>query len=275
MKAGFIQFSPEFGNVDANIDKAQSMMEKIDADLLVLPELFNTGYLFLSQKEVYELAEEIPAGKTTNALSKIARRKKIHIVAGIAEREGAKLYNSAVLVAPDGYVATYRKIHLFNEEKLWFKPGNTDFHVYDLGQFQIGIMICFDWLFPETSRVLALKGADVICHPSNLVLPYCQDAMITRCLENRIFAVTANRTGCEERSGKKFKYTGKSQIVSPEAHVLYRATTEDEEVGVAEIDVSLARNKKINEYNNLFADRRPEYYQDLVEHGHCLKDSSS
>jgi predicted amidohydrolase len=264
MKAGFIQFSPEFGNIDANIDKAVSMMEKVDADLLVLPELFNTGYLFLSQKEVYELAEEIPAGRTTNALSKTARRKNIHIVAGIAEREGANLYNSAVLISPDGYLATYRKIHLFNEEKLWFKPGNADFQVYDLGQLQIGIMICFDWLFPEAARVLALKGADVICHPSNLVLPHCQDAMLTRCLENRIFAVTANRTGCEDRNGKKFKYTGKSQIVSPEARVLYRSTTEDEEVGIAEIDVSLARNKRINEYNDLFTDRRPAFYRDLV-----------
>ena len=265
MKAGFIQFSPEFGKIDTNIDKALSMINNTNADLLVLPELFNTGYLFISRNEARKMAEEIPAGKTTQALLSIARKKKIHIVAGIAENTGKDLYNSAVLISPKGYVATYRKIHLFNEEKLWFQPGNECFAVYDIGQCKIGIMICFDWFFPESARILALKGADIICHPSNLVLPYGQDAMITRCLENCIYAITANRTGFEERNGKSFYYTGKSQIASPDAHILYRADAEKDETGIVDIDVQIARNKKINNYNDMFADRRVECYQDLVK----------
>jgi predicted amidohydrolase len=265
MKAGFIQFSPVFGNVDANIEKASSMMEKADAELMVLPELFNTGYLFISLKEVAAVAEEIPAGKTTRALSAIARRKKINIVAGIAEKFKNDLYNSAVLISPEGYAGTYRKTHLFNEENLWFKPGNTGFNVFDLGICRIGIMICFDWFFPESARILALKGADIICHPANLVLPYCQDAMLTRCLENRVYAVTANRTGCEERGGKKFSYTGKSQITAPDARILYRAGAQNDEIGIVDIDVRTARNKRINEHNNMFADRRIDCYQDLVK----------
>ncbi len=265
MKAGFIQFSPQFGKVDANIDKALAMLEKADAELIVLPELFNTGYLFVSRNEALEMAEEIPAGKTTKALSSIAQKKKIHIVAGIAESAGENLYNSAVLISPKGYIATYRKIHLFNEEKLWFKQGNESFAVYDIGQCKIGIMICFDWFFPESARILALRGADIICHPSNLVLPYCQDAIVTRCLENNIYVITANRTGNEERSGKSLSYTGKSQITSPDARILYRADAQNDEIGVVEIDVQMARNKKINDYNDIFADRRVEYYQDLVK----------
>jgi len=265
MKAGFIQFSPEFGAIDANLDKALSMIEKADAELIVLPELFNTGYLFISRQEVDEYAEEIPTGKTTSALCAIARRKKIHIVAGIAEKSGSDLYNSAVLVSPSGQVETYRKTHLFSEENLWFKPGNTGFKVFDLGICKIGIMICFDWFFPESARILALKGADIICHPANLVLPYCQDAMITRCLENKVYVVTANRTGCEERDGKKLYYTGKSQITSPDAKILYQASEKDDEIGIADIDVQKARNKRINEYNDILNDRRPEYYQDLVK----------
>lgn len=265
MKTGFIQFSPEFGRVNENIDKAISMIEKADAELIVLPELFNTSYLFVSIEEVIAVAEEIPAGKTIQALSAIARKKKINIVAGIIEKSQSDLYNSAVLVSPAGYVGTYRKVHLFNEENLWFKPGNTGFNVFDLGICKVGIMICFDWFFPESARILALKGADIICHPANLVWPYCQDAMITRCLENKIYIVTANRTGCEERSGKRLSYTGKSQIASPDARILYRAGAQNDEIGIVEIDVQSARNKRMTGHNNIFADRKPEYYQDLVK----------
>jgi predicted amidohydrolase len=265
MKAGFIQFAPQFGNIDANIHKALSMIDNADAGLLVLPELFNTGYHFTSVQEVRNLAEEIPAGKTTKALCSIAQKKNIHIVAGIAETADGNLYNSAVLVSPAGYVATYRKVHLFNEEKLWFEPGNKGFDVYDIGQCKVGIMVCFDWFFPESARILALQGADVICHPSNLVLPYCQDSMVTRCLENKIYAITANRTGYEERDGKRFIYTGKSQITAPDGSILYRAASDSDEAGVVEIDISRARDKRINKYNDLFADRKIAYYQDLVK----------
>jgi predicted amidohydrolase len=265
MKAGFIQFAPQFGNIDANIHKALSMIDNADAGLLVLPELFNTGYHFTSVQEVCNLAEEIPSGKTTKALCAISQKKKIYIVAGIAEIADGNLYNSAVLVSPAGYVATYRKVHLFNEEKLWFEPGNKGFDVYDIGQCKVGIMVCFDWFFPESARILALQGADVICHPSNLVLPYCQDSMVTRCLENKIYAITANRTGYEERDGKRFIYTGKSQITAPDGSILYRAASDSDEAGVVEIDISRARDKRINKYNDLFADRKIAYYQDLVK----------
>jgi predicted amidohydrolase len=265
MKAGFLQFTPQFGNIEANINKVLSMIDKADAELLVLPELFNTGYQFASVEETRNLAEEIPLGKTTKALCSIAQKKKILIVAGITEIANGSLYNSAVLVSPSGYVATYRKVHLFNEEKLWFQSGNKGFDVYDIGQLKIGIMICFDWFFPESARILALKGADVICHPANLVLPYCQDAMVTRCLENKIYAITANRTGYEDRGGKRFNYTGKSQITSPDGRILHRATPESDEIGIVELDLSMARDKRTNVYNDLFADRKVEHYKDLVK----------
>jgi predicted amidohydrolase len=157
MKAGLIQFSPEFGGVNENIDKAISMIEKADAELIILPELFNTGYLFISPEEVVNSAEEIPAGKTTRALCTIARRKNINIVAGIAEKSKNDLYNSAILISPAGYVGTYRKTHLFNEENLWFKPGNTGFNVFDLGFCRVGIMICFDSSFPNRQEYWRLK----------------------------------------------------------------------------------------------------------------------
>ncbi|NOY65551.1 MAG: acyltransferase, partial [Nitrospirae bacterium] len=123
------------------------------------------------------------------------------------------------------------------------------------------LMICFDWFFPESARTLALSGAEIIAHPANLVLPYCPVGMPIRCLENRVFAITANRIGTEERKkGKRFIYIGMSQIVSPEGTVLVRAPEEKEEFRTTEIDPSRARDKSINRYNNLFSDRRKDLY---------------
>jgi predicted amidohydrolase len=260
VKAGFIQFNPEFGEIDRNIGMARALMASLDAQLVVLPEFFNTGYLIATRQEAWDLGELVPQGKTTVALCEIAKAKNLYIVAGLIEKAGEKLFNAAVLVSPEGYVATYRKMHLFNEEKLWFDPGDKGFQVYDLGICRIGIMICFDWFFPESMRILALQGADIICHPANLVLPFCQDAMITRCLENRVYAITANRTGVETRGGKTFRYTGRSQITAPGAQILYRGGSEADEVGVAELDLAVVREKKINVFNDLFTDRRPGYY---------------
>jgi len=260
MKAAFIQFDPVFGEIEVNINKAVGLVERTGAEIIVLPELFNTGYLIVSKDEAFDLSEPIPGGKTTEALSAAAREKNAHIVAGLIERENDNLFNSAVVISPSGYLGKYRKIHLFSEEKRWFQPGDLGFNVFDIGICKIGVMVCFDWFFPESMRTLALKGADLICHSANLVLPFCQDAMITRCLENRVFAVTANRTGVENRKGKTLHYTGRSQITGPDAKILCQAGAETEEIGIAEIDVNLSRDKNLNLYNHILLDRRKDFY---------------
>jgi predicted amidohydrolase len=122
-------------------------------------------------------------------------------------------------------------------------------------------MVCFDWFYPEAARTLALKGADILCHPSNLVLPFCPDGMVTRCLENRVFSITANRIGAEARGGKKpLTFIGTSEVVTPNGRVLERAPRDQDAVAVVEIDPSEARNKALNPYNDLLADRRPALY---------------
>ena len=266
MKAAFVQTSPVFGEVKANVDKAVAKLAKLDAALIVLPELFSTGYQFRSKKELLELAEEVPSGYATRSLIEAAKARGAYIVAGLAERAGKKAYNSAVLVGPRGLVGTYRKAHLFWNEKRFFTAGNTPFEVYNIGIARVGMMICFDWLFPEAARALALKGADIICHPSNLVLPHCPQAMITRCLENRVFAITANRIGVEQRvKGQKLKFIGQSQIVAPDGKILYRASINKEEIGIIEIDPKLARNKNITPLNNIFKDRRKKFYKPIID----------
>jgi predicted amidohydrolase len=261
MKAAFFQFGPVFGDISGNVDRTVQALSPLAADLVVLPELFNTGYQFVSREEAEGLSEEVPSGFTTRSLVDLSREKGLYMVAGLAERDGDKFYNSAVLTGPSGFIGAYRKTHLYFEEKLWFAPGNTGFKVWDTPIGRIGIMICFDWFFPESARTLALKGAQIIAHPSNLVLPYCPDAMVTRCLENRVFAVTANRTGSEERGGKApLRFIGSSEIVSPSGQVLLRASADKEELGHAEIDIEDAGNKEINSLNDIFEDRREDFY---------------
>src|SRR3989338_5285922 len=202
------------------------------------------------------VAENIPDGETTHALAELAKEKKLFIIAGIAEREDKHCYNSAVLVGHNGFIGCYRKLHLFRDEKKWFEPGSKGPGVFDIGNAKVGMMICFDWFFPEVARYLALKGADIICHPSNLVLPYCPNAMITRCIENRVFAITANRIGMERRSEESLTFIGTSQVLGTKGEILYRASSDREESIVVEIDPCDARNKHVTAVNLIFDDRR-------------------
>ncbi len=261
MIAGFLQFNPVFGDIKHNVDNVIQKIVSKKTDLVVLPELFTTGYQFISKDELKGLSEEIPSGYTTQKLIELSKEKNMYIVASIAERDGDLLYNSAFLTGPDGFLGIYRKTHLFLEEKQWFSPGDTGFRVWNTPIGNIGIMICFDWFFPESVRTLALKGADIIAHPANLVLPYCPDAMTTRCIENRVFAVTANRTGRENRGNKgALEFIGSSEIVSPDGKILFRASLDREEFAQAEINIYDARNKNLNPFNNIFGDRREEFY---------------
>ena len=261
MRVGFYQFAPVFGEVKRNLDTVALALRDLRADLMVLPELFATGYQFVSAEEVASLAEPIPEGPTTQALVEIARDRAMYLVAGLPEREGHRLYNSAIVVGPHGFMGRYRKAHLFYEETLYFSPGDTGFQVWDIGPARVGVLICFDWVYPEAARTLALQGADLLCHPSNLVLPYCPDAMVTRCLENRVFAITANRIGTEQRGEREpLRYIGQSQITSPRGEILHRAPPEAADCVVLEIDPAEARQKSLNRYNDLLTDRRPEFY---------------
>ena len=262
IKVGFVQTDPEFGAVEVNLNHVKKFWGNRKADLLVLPELFSTGYQFQSFAEARNLSETIPDGPSTHFLMDWAKETGMTIVAGLAEREGKTLYNSAVIVGPSGLLGTFRKAHIFDTENNFFQPGNLPFTVFDAGFAKIGIMICFDWRFPETARTLALQGADIIAHPSNLVLPHCPQAMITRCLENRVYAVTADRVGSEKRApGEALEFIGQSQVVDPDGNVLVRASEDKEEAHVVEIDLEKARNKQINGHNDLFADRREDLYR--------------
>ena len=261
MKIGFLQFKPEFGSVKLNSEKIYKTLIDKDFDLMVLPELANSGYLFSNFGELESTAEEIPNSIFSEKLFDLCKKKNAYIVSGICEKSGDKFYNSSVLYYPKGEYKVYRKIHLFDSEKKWFTPGNIPLEVHDIGIYKLGMMVCFDWIFPETARTLTLKGAQIIAHPSNLVMPYCQNAMFVRALENHVFTITANRTGKDiKQNGDELYFTGESVMLSPKGKYLVRASEDKEECVIVDIDVSEAENKNINENNNLFEDRRSDMY---------------
>ncbi|MBC7220709.1 acyltransferase [Candidatus Bipolaricaulota bacterium] len=265
MRVGYVQFAPEFGEVERNLDRVAELLAPARADLWVLPELFATGYQFASARELELLAEPVPDGPTTARLIDLARESNCHIVAGLAERADNRVYNSAVLVGPSGLVARYRKVHLFYEEKHLFAPGDLPFPVADIGPAKVGLLVCYDHFFPEAARSLALQGAEVIAHPANLVIPgLAQLTMRVRAIENRVFTVTANRIGVEARTGETLRFTGLSQIVAPNGDVLAQGPQDAEEVRAVAIDPTQARDKHLTRLNDVFADRRPEFYRSLV-----------
>ena len=265
MKIGFVQFSPAFADVNATIDRLDGLSRDFaPADLVVLPELCNSGYNFASIDEARNTAEDARDGVFVQYLCSLGARHGQYIVAGLNEwdQEQSKLYNSAVLVGPKGYIGKYRKLHLFMKEKDFFAPGDLGFPVFDLGGWKLGILICFDWIFPETWRVLALRGADIVCHPANLVLPgLAQRAVPIHALMNRIFAVTANRIGDEGA----LTFTGLSTIADPRGEVLAQATETETGVRVVDVDLSLARDKMVTPRNHVLADRWPQEYAELVK----------
>jgi len=211
--------------------------------------------------DVIPLAEEAGIGLSFRVLGEMATKGNFSIVYGFPEYDKGRLYNSAALINPDGEYFVYRKTHLFLKEKLWFSLGDTGFRVFEgKNGVQLGLMICFDWQFPEACRTLALKGAQIICHPSNLVLPWCQQAMKTRSLENRVFSITSNRIGSEGTADNSVKFTGASQILDPKGNMLCSLGANDEAIVSYEIDPQTAMDKSITEVNDAFKDRRPEYY---------------
>jgi predicted amidohydrolase len=259
-----IQTDPAFGEVARNLEDALALAAGVRAELVVLPELFATGYQFTSKAEARALAEPAPGGPTVAALEALARASGATVVAGLAEAAEGEVFNAAAIVYPSGFLTTYRKIHLFGEENDWFAPGRALPPVIRTPQgLRVGIMICFDWYFPEVARHLALGGADVIAHPANLVLPHCPDAMPVRCLENRVFAATADRVGVEARGGRRpLRYIGRSQVVSPLGERVAALGGEAPGIAIAEVDPGLARTKAVTPRDDLFRARRADLFGD-------------
>lgn len=260
-RVGYYQFEPAFLDPETNLARIEATLDGVRADLIVLPELATSGYFFDSREEVASVAEDAESGPTVSRLRALTRNNGYSCMAGFVERSGDAFYNAAVLVNPDGESFVYRKSHLFYREKLFFTPGSDGFKVVPANGVPVGMMICFDWYFPESARTLALGGAKILAHSANLVLPWCQQAMITRSLENRVFSVTCNRVGTERRHEYDLTFTGASQVLSTRGEILHRAPVTGDELHIVEIDPDQADDKMITPMNHLWEDRRTDLYR--------------
>lgn len=261
MRIAVAQFCPQFRDVAANIARIQDVIRTTDAHVIVLPELATTGYVFRTRDDLRAYAEPLD-GPSMQTLQRAANETGRMVVCGFAEDDNGKLFNSAAIITPGTDPVVYRKTHLFYKERLCFDEGNTGFFVVDVPgvDCKLGVMICYDWRFPEAARTLALRGADVIACPSNLVTNIWRIAMPVRAMENKVYLAVANRTGMESLDGDVVHFNGDSVIYGYNGAVIQTANTVDDAVLIAEIEPTATRDKSFNDVNNLFADRRPGYY---------------
>jgi predicted amidohydrolase len=259
MKISLVQFSPQLNNLQANLDSINNLIHNSDSNLYILPELANSGYNFSDKQNAFDNSESIDNSLFIEHLITIAKDKNAHVVSGFCERDDDKLYNSSVLINSKGVIGLYRKLHLFLNEKDFFEPGDKGLPVFDTSLGKIGMLICFDWMFPEAWRSLALKGAQLIAHPSNLVLPYCQSVTPSYALVNRCLIATSNRIGTEGN----LTFTGQSVLADINGNVVLKGSNDQSQLLSAQIDISLANSKSVTARNNVFEDRRSDVYGDL------------
>jgi predicted amidohydrolase len=266
------QYEPHIGDLNGNraaaVAQVMAAAER-GAQLVVLPELASSGYVFSGEEEAGRLAEDADAGESVAALVDVCRRLGVYVVGGLAEAGAGCRHNSAVVLGPEGRLATYRKLHLFYDEQSWFRPGN-ELVVVDLPFARVGVAICYDLWFPEVARALALRGAEVIAVPTNWVASfrprlhdehgYCQGDIMA------MAAAAANGTAvaCADRVGEErgVTFLGASIIVGPDGWPLAGPASPDrEELLVADVDLAaVERSRWRTPRNHLLRDRRPAVY---------------
>jgi N-carbamoylputrescine amidase len=270
------QYEPHVGELEENRSQAVRWAEAAadqGANLIVLPELASSGYVFQDEDEARRSAEDPDDGPTVRALREVCAAHDCYIVAGISERDGDCRHNSAVLVGPAGRLATYRKLHLYYDEQSWFEPGD-ELPIVDLPFGRVGIIICFDLWFPEPARALALAGAEIIAVPTNWVASfkrtvwdergYCQGdyvAMATAA-QNGVVMACADRVGVE----RNVNFIGASIIVGADGWPVSGPASKDEdELLVADLDLdSVEQARRRTPRNHLHSDRRPDAYHASV-----------
>jgi N-carbamoylputrescine amidase len=275
VKIACCQIEPRVGRKEENLEKTLRFAEEAadeGATVILLPELANTGYVFNTRSEAFGLSEEVPGGETIRAWEELAMRRGVYLAAGMAEREGGRLYNSSVLMGPEGYIGKYRKLHLWNREKLFFEPGDLGLPVFHTPLGRLAMYLCWDMWFPELTRIYALQGVDLILNITNWVSAGRgreeEDTRLTEavCVAlahlNSVFIAAADRIGIER--GQPF--LGRSMIVSPSGELLAGPASHDQEETIFAVCnlVESRKRKRKTRLNHLMLDRRTDVYDTLL-----------
>lgn len=262
MKVAIVQFKPIFKQLELNLEYIKNKSENVDSDLICFPEMATSGYFFHTREEIRPFAFDFNS-VIIKTFQDISTKLNRIIIFGFPERSGERFYNSAAIIFPEPELScVYRKTHLFYKEKLFFEPGDTGYFVkfYFPFDLNLGVLICYDWRFPEASRTLGILGADLIVCPSNLITKVWTIAIPTRALENHLYFMVSNRIGVEKNNDEQVEFNGKSGIWDYKGELITLASPTDEQVLICEIEPAKARSKKINAFNDIFADRRPKMY---------------
>lgn len=266
-----VQVNVELGNKQANIEKCLEYLRRAaeaGANLVVFPECCVTGYVFESYDEAIGCAEPVP-GPSSQAYGRVCAEYKVWAIFGLLERDGDDLFNTAVVVGPEGVVGKYRKTHLLCLGVDRFASRGDQLKCFRTPFGIVGITICYDMRFPEASRVLALAGAQVIAHPANLPAGaevYADFLNRARACENRVYVVSANRVGQE----RGVRFIGRTQIIGCGGEVVSEAGPDEETIVYASITPALAAAKRVvrvrGEYEyDLLLDRRPDLYGSICD----------
>jgi len=240
LRAGFFQFDCRYGQPEANRERVKNALKGQEFDLLVLPELFTTGYFFPGPKVAREFSEKIPEGPTTEFLIRLARKHQAYIIAGIAEIGPCSAYNSAVVIGPGGFIGHHRKIHLTGLEAKIFDRGDR-ISIFDLNGVMIGLAICYDLWFPELTRKFQKNRVQLICHPANFGGTMSLDIARARAIENVAGVITANRIGVENSPEGEERFRGESRIIDCQGEILAGAGS-NEALIIEEFNLPVADN---------------------------------
>ena len=281
IKVAIVQFSM-LDNYEKCIEKADEYIKtasKNGVDLLLLPELFEG--LYFCQIENYDFfskAEEVKDSKTLKHFQEMAKEYKIVLPISFFEKSGNCYFNSLVMIDKDGTIVDlYRKSHIPTgecyEEKFYFTPGDTGFKVFKTKAGNIGVGICWDQWFPETARILALKGAEILLFPTAIgsepVLPkdsksHWQNVMKGHAAANIMPVLAANRVGVETMGKSSMKFYGSSFIADQHGDFVTEMNREEEGIRFAEFDLSEIAKERFGW--GVYRDRRTDLYEDLLKH---------
>ncbi len=267
------QYEPRVGELEHNLSQAvlwATAAADRGAQLIVLPELASSGYVFGDEAEAQRSAEDPDDGPTVRALREVCAMHGCHVVAGISERDGDCRHNSAVLIGASGRMATYRKLHLYYDEQSWFVPGD-ELPIVELPYGRVGMIICFDLWFPEPARTLALAGAEIIAVPTNWVASFKRTVWDDRgyCQGDYVAMATAAQNGvvmaCADRIGveRGVTFIGASIIVGADGWPVSGPASKDQDALLtADVDLnSVEQARRRTPRNHLHADRRPDAYR--------------
>ena len=266
MRIACLQFEPKYRDIAANLATVDRMLAECASDVAVLPELPFTGYFFRTEDEIAELGQPVD-GVLATAVSELAKKHSTAIVTGFLEAAEGVFYNSALAFDHRGALAGhYRKVHRFYLETQIFERGDLGFPVFDLktpaGLARTGMLVCYDWRFPEAARSLAVQGAELIAMPSNIVTTtgMLEVTLRTRAFENKIVLAFADRVGTDTNLDETLTFQGRSAIFNYNGEILAQGGQTGEEVVSAEVDLTKTREKRINPFNDIFEDRSPFQY---------------